>query len=122
MSRTGQHWATSTSDLRAGVLSGRQAAGARRFRALKQCALARRQSESEDHRAARSRALKRQVRLPALCLRKSGKAQQALEIGALGVDSDKDGNDFVLDIVMTGNSKAALDRADAAYIAFLKAH
>jgi len=38
------------------------------------------------------------------------------------VDSDKDGNDFVLDIVMTGNSMAALDRADAAYIAFLKAH
>jgi len=38
------------------------------------------------------------------------------------VDSDKDGNDFVLDVVMTGNSKAALDRADAAYTAFLKAH
>jgi hypothetical protein len=51
-----------------------------------------------------------------------GKAQQAFEVGALGVDSDKDGNDFVLDVVMTGNSKAALDRADAAYIAFLKAH
>ena len=51
-----------------------------------------------------------------------GKAQQAFEVGALGVDSDKDGNDFVLDVVMTGNSKAALDRADAAYTAFLKAH
>ena len=38
------------------------------------------------------------------------------------MDSDKYGNDFVLDIVMTGNSKAALDRADAAYPAFLKAH
>jgi hypothetical protein len=38
------------------------------------------------------------------------------------VDSDKDGNSFVLDVVMTGNSKAALDRADAAYAAFLKAH
>jgi hypothetical protein len=50
------------------------------------------------------------------------KAQQAYEVGALGVDSDKDGNDFVLDVVMTGNSKAALDRADAAYTAFLKAH
>ena len=50
------------------------------------------------------------------------KAQQAYEVGALGVDSDKDGNDFVLDVVMTGNSKAALDRADAAYPAFLKAH
>jgi len=51
-----------------------------------------------------------------------GKAQQAYEVGALGVDSDKDGNDFVLDVVMSGNSKAALDRADAAYAAFLKAH
>jgi hypothetical protein len=50
------------------------------------------------------------------------KAQQAFEIGALGVDSDKDGNDFVLDVVMSANSKAALDRADAAYTAFLKAH
>jgi hypothetical protein len=51
-----------------------------------------------------------------------GKAQQAYEVGALGVDSDKDGNGFVLDVVMSGNSKAALDRADAAYSAFLKAH
>ncbi len=51
-----------------------------------------------------------------------GKAQQAYEIGALGIDSDKDGNDFVLDVVMSGSSKAALDRADAAYTAFLKAH
>ena len=50
------------------------------------------------------------------------KAQQAYEVGALGVDSDKDGNDFVLDVVMSGNSNAALDRADAAYTAFLKAH
>jgi hypothetical protein len=51
-----------------------------------------------------------------------GKAQRTYEVGALGVDSDKDSNDFVLDVVMTGNSKAALDRADAAYTAFLKAH
>jgi len=51
-----------------------------------------------------------------------GKAQQAYEVGALGVDSDKDGNNFVLDVVMTGNSKASLERADAAYSAFLKAH
>jgi hypothetical protein len=51
-----------------------------------------------------------------------GKAQQGFEVGALGVDSDKDGNDFVLDVVMSGNSKAALDRADATYTAFLKAH
>ncbi len=51
-----------------------------------------------------------------------GKSQQAYEVGALGMDSDKDGNDFVLDVVMSGSSKAALDRADAAYTAFLKAH
>ena len=51
-----------------------------------------------------------------------GKAQQAYEVGALGSDSDKDGNDFVLDVVVSGNSKAALERADAAYTAFLKAH
>jgi hypothetical protein len=51
-----------------------------------------------------------------------GKLQQAYEIGALGPDADKDGNDFVLDVVMSGSSKAALDRADAAYVAFLKAH
>jgi hypothetical protein len=52
----------------------------------------------------------------------TGKAQQAYEVGALGVDYDKDGNDFVLDVVMSGSSKAALDRADAAYTAFLRAH
>src|SRR5262249_11557401 len=51
-----------------------------------------------------------------------GKAQQAYEIGAFGTDSDKDGNEFVLDVVMTGNSKQALERADAAYVTFLKAH
>ena len=51
-----------------------------------------------------------------------GKMQQAYEIGALGPDSDKDGNEFVLDIVMSGSSKQALDRADATYVAFLKAN
>jgi hypothetical protein len=51
-----------------------------------------------------------------------GRAQQAYEIGALGPDTDKDGNDFVLDVVMSGSSKAALDRADAIYVAFLKAN
>jgi hypothetical protein len=51
-----------------------------------------------------------------------GRVQQAYEIGALGPDTDKDGNDFVLDVVMSGSSKAALDRADATYVAFLKAN
>jgi hypothetical protein len=51
-----------------------------------------------------------------------GKAQQVYEVGAFGIDSDKDGNEFVLDVVMTGSSKQALERAEAAYVAFLKAH
>jgi hypothetical protein len=51
-----------------------------------------------------------------------GRVQQAYEIGALGPDSDKDGNDFVLDVVMSASSKAALDRANATYVAFLKAN
>ncbi len=51
-----------------------------------------------------------------------GRTQQAYENGALGPDSDKDGNDFVLDIVMSGSSKQALDRADATYVAFLNAN
>ncbi len=48
--------------------------------------------------------------------------QQAYEIGAFGLDEDTDGNEFVLDVVMTGASKAALDNAEKDYIAFLKAH
>jgi hypothetical protein len=49
-------------------------------------------------------------------------AQQAYEVGAFGIDGDTDGNEFVLDVVMTGATKAALDKADKDYIAFLKAH
>jgi hypothetical protein len=49
------------------------------------------------------------------------KSQQGYEFGAFGIDSDKDGNEFVLDVVMTGTSKAALDKAEKEYIAFLKA-
>lgn len=48
--------------------------------------------------------------------------QQAYEVGALGLDADNDGNEFVLDIVMTGAAKKALDRADKDYVAFLKAN
>ncbi|HEX3709971.1 MAG TPA: hypothetical protein VHV56_08790 [Pseudolabrys sp.] len=50
------------------------------------------------------------------------KKQQAYEVGAFGIDADTDGNEFVLDVVMTGADKAALDRAEKDYIAFLKAH
>jgi len=51
-----------------------------------------------------------------------GKAEQAFEIGAFGIDSDKDGDEFVLDVVMSGASKEALDGANEAYLSFLKAH
>jgi hypothetical protein len=50
------------------------------------------------------------------------KKQQVYELGALGIDGDTDNNEFVLDVVMTGADKAALDRAEKDYIAFLKAH
>jgi hypothetical protein len=48
--------------------------------------------------------------------------QQAYEVGAFGDDADNDGNEFVLDVVMTGRSRKELDRADRDYVAFLKAH
>ncbi len=48
--------------------------------------------------------------------------QQAYEVGAFGFDNDHDGNEFVLDVVMTGRAKKDLDRADKDYAAFLKAH
>jgi hypothetical protein len=50
------------------------------------------------------------------------KQQQRYEMGAFGADSDKDGNQFVLDVVLTGLDKAALDHAENDYVAFLKAH
>jgi hypothetical protein len=49
-------------------------------------------------------------------------AQQAHEIVAFGVDSDKEGNDYVLMVVMTGRSKKALEQGDKPYNAFLHAH
>ncbi len=50
------------------------------------------------------------------------KPQQAYEVGALGVDSDNDGNEFVLDVVMSASSKQALSRAEQTYVTFLKAN
>jgi hypothetical protein len=50
------------------------------------------------------------------------KAKQAYELGAFGIDGDKDGNEFVLDVVMSGLNKAAVDAAEKDYVAFLKAH
>ena len=51
-----------------------------------------------------------------------GNKQQPYEMGAFGIDSDTDGNEFVLDVVMTGLNKPALDSAEKDYISFLKAH
>jgi hypothetical protein len=51
-----------------------------------------------------------------------GEKAQAFEFGAFGIDSDKNGDEFVLDVVMTGADKAALERAEKNYVAFLKAH
>lgn len=48
--------------------------------------------------------------------------QQAHEIVAFGLDSDKDGNDYVLTVVITGSAKKFLERADEPYKAFLRAH
>jgi hypothetical protein len=48
--------------------------------------------------------------------------QQAYEVGAFGIDDDKDGNQFVLNVVMSGDSKKALDRAEKDYLGFLKAY
>jgi len=48
--------------------------------------------------------------------------QQAYELGAFGIDGDNDGNEFVLDVVITGSAKAAIDRAEKDYLAFLKAN
>ncbi len=50
------------------------------------------------------------------------KAQQSYEMGAFGTDGDKDGNEFILDVVMTGLNKAAVDAVEKDYVAFLKAH
>ena len=48
------------------------------------------------------------------------KAQQAYELGAFGIDSDKDGNQFVLDVVISGRSKDVVARAERDYLALLK--
>jgi hypothetical protein len=48
--------------------------------------------------------------------------QQAYEVGSFGTDTDKDGNEYVLDVVLTGAAKDALVRVDGDYVAFLKAN
>jgi len=46
------------------------------------------------------------------------KRQQAFEMGTFGIDNDGDGNEFVLDVVLTGLDKAAIERAEKDYICF----
>jgi hypothetical protein len=48
--------------------------------------------------------------------------QQAHEFAAFGVDSDNEGNDFVLQVVMTGRSKKEIDKADGSYRTLLRSH
>jgi hypothetical protein len=48
--------------------------------------------------------------------------QQTHERVAFGLDSDKDANEYVLMVVMTGRSKKALERTSEPYNAFLRAH
>ena len=48
--------------------------------------------------------------------------QQRFEAVAFGIDRDKEGNDFFVMVALTGRHKAEIDRAMAAYTAFLKAH
>ena len=48
--------------------------------------------------------------------------QQAVEILSFGVDSDTDGNDFFVMVVMTGRAKKALEQAQKPYQALLRTH
>jgi len=50
------------------------------------------------------------------------RAQQSHERVAFGLDTDKDGNEYVLTVVMTGRSKKGLEQADRPYKEFLRAH
>jgi len=50
------------------------------------------------------------------------KPEQAFEMDAFGYDFDKQGHEFVLQVVMTGRAKKQLELAEKDYIAFLKAH
>jgi len=48
--------------------------------------------------------------------------QQRFEVVSFGADKDKDGNDFVVMVALTGAKKPAVDAALALYQAFLRAH
>jgi hypothetical protein len=48
--------------------------------------------------------------------------QQPFEIVAFGIDSDRDGNDFILTVVMSGKDQKALEQAHDSYLELLRRH
>lgn len=48
--------------------------------------------------------------------------QQAFEVVSFGLDSDTDGNEFFVMVVLTGHSKKALEQAEKPYQTFLRTH
>lgn len=52
----------------------------------------------------------------------ASRPQQTFEMTGFGIDSDKNGNDFIVEVVMTGRAKKALDAAERPFQAFLRRH
>ena len=48
--------------------------------------------------------------------------QQAFEIAAFGVDSDAEGNDYVLQVVITGRAKKAIVQVEKPFQTLLRSH
>ena len=48
--------------------------------------------------------------------------QQPFEVVAFGIDTDKDGNDFILTVVMSCKDQKALEQAQAAFLDLLRRH
>lgn len=48
--------------------------------------------------------------------------QQAFELTGFGIDTDRDGNEFVVQVVMTARAKKALDAAERSFQTFLRRH
>lgn len=48
--------------------------------------------------------------------------QQPFELVAFGTDTDKDGNDFILTVVMSGKDQKAIEQAQNSYLELLRRH
>lgn len=48
--------------------------------------------------------------------------QQPFELVAFGTDTDKDGNDFILTVVMSGKDQKVIEQAQASYLELLRGH